>query len=176
MCAQELAFEQGLDGFTMDDLAAAAEVSRRTLFNYYPGKIDAVLGEHPEISPADLAVFRTGGPHGRLLDDVAELARAALAVKQTDRASIERSRRLLRSEPRLLAAAHEWFEAVTDEFAGLVLEREGTEFGTDRARLLLRLLLTLFDAALDVLVEEDVERTLVEAFDEELSRARELFS
>ena len=44
LCAQVLADEHGLDGFTMDELATAADVSRRTLFNHFPGKVDAVLG------------------------------------------------------------------------------------------------------------------------------------
>ena len=35
--ARELTDRHGLDGFTMDDLAEAAGVSRRTLFNYVPG-------------------------------------------------------------------------------------------------------------------------------------------
>ena len=35
---------RGLDGWTMEDLAGAAEVSRRTLFNYFSSKVDAVLG------------------------------------------------------------------------------------------------------------------------------------
>ena len=67
----------------MDELADAAEVSRRTLFNYFPSKTDAVLGEHPEIPEADLATFVAGGPHGNLVHDVAELARIALEAKQS---------------------------------------------------------------------------------------------
>lgn len=42
--ARRLADQHGVDGFTLDDLAEAAGVSRRTLFNYFPTKYDAVLG------------------------------------------------------------------------------------------------------------------------------------
>jgi AcrR family transcriptional regulator len=174
-CAQELAAEHGLDGFTMDELAEAAEVSRRTLFNYFPSKTDAVLGAEPEVPEADVATFRAGGPHGTLLDDLAELARKSLETKQVDRASVERARRLLRSEPRLLAAAHDRFESITDAFAELVLEREGAGFDPAHARLLLRLVLSLFDVALDAFVGAG-DRTLVEAFDEQLAAARALFA
>lgn len=176
LCALRLTDEHGLDGFTMEELAEVAEVSRRTLFNYFPSKVDAVLGEHPDIAPAVLAAFLDGGPHGDLLEDVAELARAALAVKQPDREVIQLSRRVLISNPRLLAAAHERFAQMTTEFAALVVEREGPAFGAERALVLLRLVLALFDAALTVLVETDDDRSLVEIFDIQLRHARELFA
>ena len=176
VCAQQLTLEHGLDGFTMDDLAEAAEVSRRTLFNYFPSKTDAVLGAAPEVPDSQVDRFRSGGPHGNLVDDLAELARAALAVQQPDRRSIELSRRVLAKEPRLLAAAHERFEAITLEFTDLVLEREGADFGASRARLMLRLVLALFDVALVALVDDDSDRTLVDVFDEQLREARALFA
>jgi AcrR family transcriptional regulator len=175
-CAQILTDEHGLDGYTMEELAEAAEVSRRTLFNYFPSKIDAVLGEHPEIPPAVLATFIAGGPHGDLIEDLAELARAALAVKEPDREGVQLVRRVMAANPRMLAAAHERFETITEEFTVLLIERQGAEFGPVRSRLLLRLLLSLFDSALFDLVNDDKDRTLVEIFDELLRYARELFA
>ncbi len=80
LCAQRLTDEHGHDGFTMDDLADAAEVSRRTLFNYFPSKTDAVLGAPPEIPDAVVDTFRAGGPHGHLIDDLTELVRAAMGA------------------------------------------------------------------------------------------------
>lgn len=176
VCAQALTDAHGLDGFTMEELAEAADVSRRTLFNYFPSKTDAVLGAAPEIPESDVEAFRTGGPHGVLIDDLAELARIALEVKQPDRESIERGRRLLANEPRLLAAAHQRFETIALEFSDLVLEREGADFGASRARLLLRLVLSLFDVALTELVDDDSDRTLVDLFEDQLRDARALFS
>jgi AcrR family transcriptional regulator len=176
VCAQQLTEQRGLDGFTMDELAEAADVSRRTLFNYFPSKTDAVLGAAPEVPDPTLELFRSGGPHGNLLDDLAELARVALAVKRPDRESIALGRRVLAKEPRLLAAAHQRFETVTDEFTDLVLEREGADFGASRARLLLRLVVALFDVSLLAMVGDDADRTLVEVFDEQLLQARAFFA
>lgn len=176
LCALRLTAEHGLDGFTVEDLADAAEVSRRTLFNYFPSKVDAVLGEHPDLPPAALATFLEGGPHGNLLEDVAELARAVLAATPPDREVAELGRRVLLAHSRLLTAAHERFQDITAECVAYVAEREGAEYGAERARLLLRLVLTLFDSALDVFVEEGETRSLVEIFDEQLRAARALFA
>src|SRR4051794_33651766 len=84
LCAQQLTDERGFEGFTMNDLAEAAEVSRRTLFNYYPSKVDAVLGSH-ETDPAALASFRANGPHGVLIDDVCALVITMLEDKAIER-------------------------------------------------------------------------------------------
>ncbi|HEY0952755.1 helix-turn-helix domain-containing protein [Nocardioides sp.] len=174
-CALVLTDDRGLDGWTMDDLAEAADVSRRTLFNYYPGKVDAVLGATPELPEEVVDAFRAGGPHGDLLDDLAELARVALTVKRPEREEVELGRRVLRTEPRLFGAAHQRFEAVTDEFAELVLEREGAGADPDRAKLLLRLLLAVLDHSLGVFVDDHRDRSLVDVFDEQVGLARDLF-
>ncbi len=176
VCAQALTAERGLDGFTMDDLAEAAEVSRRTLFNYFPSKIDAVLGSPPEMPDVVVDTFRAGGPHGALVEDLVELVRVSMSVKQPEREQAERARRVLAGEPRLLAAAHQRFEAITIEFTELVLEREGADFGAARARLLLRLLLALLDVTLDRFTTDQSDRSLVELFEEQVRDARQLLA
>lgn len=174
VCAQALTAAHGLDGFTMEELAEAADVSRRTLFNYFPSKTDAVLGAAPELPDADVDTFRAGGPSGNLIDDLTELVRIAVSVKRPERDEAGRARRILATEPRLLAAAHQRFEAITIEFTELVLEREGADFGASRVRLLLRLLLALLDVALDHFIADDGDRSLVELFEEQLRDARAL--
>ena len=176
VCAQRLTEEHGLDGFTMEDLADAAEVSRRTLFNYFPSKIDAVLGAVPDIPAADLATFRAGGPHGHLLEDLGALALVLLNVSVVERAELELGQRVVLQTPRLLAAAHARFEVLTGEFVTLVLEREGAGFGADRARLLVRILVAVFDASVHALLSNPVERPLADAFEESLRSARELLA
>src|SRR4051812_12690148 len=66
VCAQQLTEQHGLEGFTMEELAESAGVSRRTLFNYYPSKIDAVLGASPELTPEALERFRSRGAGSNL--------------------------------------------------------------------------------------------------------------
>lgn len=176
-CAQALTLEHDLDGFTMEELAGAAAVSRRTLFNYYPGKVDAVLGPVPQISDAARQQFVDGGPTGRLVDDLAVLAHTFLAGGELglDREDLRRMNALITSAPKLLVAVHGRFEEVTVGFTELIGEREGARTDPDRARLLIRLIVTVFDTALTQFLAGD-ERPLPDLFDQTLQSARDLLT
>jgi len=179
VCAQRLTDQRGLDGFTMDDLAEEAGVSRRTLFNYFPGKVDAVLGPGPgdDVDDDVVAEFRGRGPTGDLIEDIGVLMSRILTVKGFDRHEADVARRVINANPRLLAAAHERFGSVLEPFADLVLEREGEAFGRHRARLLLTIIAGLHDLVLDeVLADPTGLRTLPEAYVDALRTTRDLLS
>lgn len=174
-CAQQLTEEHGLDGFTMDELAARAELSRRTLFNYFPSKLDAVLGPIPVLTDTERAAFVAGGPSGVLLDDLAALARILLDSHEVERGDIERVKRIIVGEPRLMLSAAERFESLLGDFADLILEREGSGFDPAAARLLLRLIVAIFEVTMSAFVCGD-DRPIPDLFDENLRTARSLLA
>lgn len=181
-CAMQLTRDRGLEGWTMDELATAAEVSRRTLFNYFSSKVDAVLGAagsptHRD-DPAAQAAFTTfidGGPTGGLVDDLAALARLVLADEEFDPQIVATRRALLTCSSRLTEAVHQHFEQTADEIAALLLQRDPA-LGDDRAHLVVGLLVAVFDSAMRIYLATDdpTDTDLVDLFADQLHAAGEL--
>ncbi|GAA4124023.1 hypothetical protein GCM10022215_31300 [Nocardioides fonticola] len=174
--ALELTRDRGLEGWTMDDLAELVEVSRRTLFNYVPGKIDAILGEPPAFPDDALAVFRAGGPTGRLVDDMTVLAVAMFERDDFGADLLPLAKQVFAATPRLILIAHERFEVVAAEMVGHILEREGESYGSDRALLAVRVLAALFDVATYALAADPDGPPLAERFEEAVDQARALLT
>lgn len=147
-CALELCDDQGFDGWTIDELAVRADVSRRTVFNYFDTKADVVLGPIHDLSPEAHQTFRDGGPTGDLLDDLIVLATQAMQDKAIDRELVPLRRSVIRKDPQLTGLIHTRFEEIVERFADDIVARGGQEYDADRARLLIRLLVTIFDHAL----------------------------
>ncbi|WP_340539778.1 TetR/AcrR family transcriptional regulator [Nocardioides sp. GXZ039] len=173
-CALRLADEHGLDGFTMEDLAEAAGVSRRTLFNYFPGKVDAVLGHWKGLDAADVETFRAGGPHHDLMLDLRELVIPILGEKVDDRTRIAQARRVLRGNPRLLGAVHDRYEAVCAEVIDHIVAREGDGFPRADAQIAVAVLAGLLDVSLDAFLNDTSGRQFFDHFDHSLAAAARL--
>ena len=144
----------------MDELAEQVGVSRRTLFNYVPGKFDAVLGPKPEPSHEILEDFVAGGPTGNLLTDIKIAATRGLNAQPLDLAEAAAFRELVRRDPRLFALMHDRFVEVTDVLSAAIEQREGEAADPLRSSLVVKLMLGMLDAALDEsLAHPEVEFT-----------------
>lgn len=174
-CAIALTLDRGFDNWTIDDLAAAADVSRRTVFNYFDGKADVVLGAVVELDPERVAVFVAGGPSGNLLSDVLTMAADVIEEHTSDKDMAAAGRRAVLGDPRLLGLAHQRFEDVTAKFVEHVRQRDGDDFSPDRARLLSRLVVTLFDSAAER-AEADPGRPFADHFDAAVRDARDVLA
>lgn len=150
--ALELTAQLGLDSWTMADLADRAAVSRRTLFNYYPGKLDAVLGVPPVLPDAALETFRAGGPSGLLLRDLVALALSSLDEADDSQRSVELRYRAMRQCPEFAALTTDHLEKHMAEVAAHIAVREGNGFDPMRARVAIGSVKGVIDAAIQTLV------------------------
>ncbi|WP_460794251.1 TetR/AcrR family transcriptional regulator [Nocardioides pacificus] len=176
VCAQKLTQEHGLEGFTMEDLGEAAGVSRRTLFNYYPSKLDAVLGVPPEFSPESVERFRARGAGSNLVHDLRDLCVELLDDRELTREDVARTRCILLATPRLLAAAHDRFVVLSGQIVEEIRQREGAGFDAQRAQIAVRLIAGLFDSALEMFLTDPLERDLATAYDNVLNEVRQLLA
>ncbi|MGO4434359.1 TetR/AcrR family transcriptional regulator [Paenarthrobacter sp. RAF9] len=132
--ARSLTAEHGLNGFTVEEVCEAAGISRRTFFNYFHSKEDAVIGSFSDELPTDALDAFNQNP-SRTPDSISETLLAALhvlTVTLMERSSISRTEvqqfiAAITAEPQLLARLTLEGEARERQFAALVAAREGLE-------------------------------------------------
>lgn len=163
-CALDLTVQHGFDGWTIEDLAEAADVSRRTVFNYFEGKAEVVLGPEPDLDDVCLDTFVEGGPTGHLFDDLLVLAREATREKADSEQYLAAVRTAIMNDPHLHRLVHERFEVAATLLGDCLQQREGDDFPLAKARTLLRMLMVFFDDALERLAADD-SRTFHEHLD-----------
>lgn len=174
--ARRLALEHGIDGFTMEDLAREAGVSRRTLFNYVPGKDDAVIGPPPVIRPEILAVFVAGGPHGSLVDDLAEVVVQVLHERPESPEEVGLGRAAMQANPRLIQHALDRMQELVESCLGLVEQREGTAYDRQRFDVALTLVVACLHLAMDRFLTGEHGTDLAPVFLATLDTARDLLA
>ncbi len=158
----------------MDQLAGQVGLSRRTLFNYFSGKEEAVLGEVPEVEGSTLAAFRAGGPTGHLLLDLAGLAAEIIGSIPPTPEQMRVGREVFTKNPRLLSRDQERFEAYVARFRQEIARREGYASDDIRPRLAVAIVVGLYEVALEELVSGRCGGDLSTAFAASLQGARSL--
>lgn len=104
LAALSLVAERGLDGVTTDEIAAAADVSPRTFFNYFAGKEDALVGNDPEVA-GQLAAALTERPADEApLDALRAVLEAYAGTVSIDETFWSLRARVLEAHPHLRAA------------------------------------------------------------------------
>lgn len=125
LVALRLFDDQGFDAVSMDDVAAAAGVSRRSLFRLFPNKAALVWGGLDEFAARFREALRS-----RPADEPSAVAlRAAYRIGATfpdDAVEVTRHRlRVIRANPSLEPVGAATVTALTDEILRYVAERDG---------------------------------------------------
>ncbi|MGY0538612.1 TetR/AcrR family transcriptional regulator [Nocardioides sp. YJ-D4] len=162
--ALEMTDEFGFDGWTMEHLADRVGVSRRTLFNHVPSKMDAVLGPEQEPDPELLEAFLSGGPTGHVGRDLGALVRTVLDAEPIDHDELVLVRHILATDRQVLDAARTRFEQITVHFAEVISEREGDQMTPELAGVVLHLVIVVFNASLDAYLANPSAGTVADHF------------
>jgi AcrR family transcriptional regulator len=132
--ALDLIAERGFSQVTVEDIAAAADVSPRTFFNYFPSKEAALFGADPGRPAALRQRVLQAAPGGSALDALrvvlADEARAVIHEASelgTDPADWLRRMRVVRADPHLRAAHAAHTGMLESALAGALAERLGAD-------------------------------------------------
>lgn len=164
--AMDLAAERDVDDVTVADIAARADVSRRTFFNYFSSKEQALVGSSPERAGqlADLVAARPAD------EDAWNALRAALADlyatddQRTDRSWVSRVR-LARAHPSLVGELREYFAHLEGVLAAEVARRMGDRPDGLHPHLVVALAMTTIRVAIDHWLQQDDDSPLPAAID-----------
>jgi AcrR family transcriptional regulator len=135
--ARRLFRERGFDAVSVDDVAREADVSRKTVFNYFPNKEDLFYSglERFEAQLLDAVRSRPSGESilAAFARFVTDTQGGLLAVE--DPAAEERLTalsRLVAESPALQARERRIYDGYTDALASLIAEETGTRPGEIR--------------------------------------------
>lgn len=138
--ARILTAQNGLNGFTVEQLCEEVGVSRRTFFNYFPTKEDAILGHFQDDFPAEaLENFLSGASQGAVqgasrgrheLSDSLMQALFRLTCAMVENMALTREDQqeliaVMQKEPQLIMKMMGSAESREREFAALIAQREG---------------------------------------------------
>jgi AcrR family transcriptional regulator len=181
--ARLLTAEVGLNGFTIEQVCEAAGVSRRTFFNYFASKEDAVLGipAHRGDADAEAAFLAGGDPSAAdlsptLLDDLAALAAVRWARMDVAPETAAELFAAVEREPRLLPRVVQHVSLMERSDAVLVERREGLPEGDLRAALAAQLIGLIGRSATEAFLTGLHVRSFEALYAERLVAARDLFA
>ncbi|GAA4086476.1 TetR family transcriptional regulator [Actinomadura miaoliensis] len=139
--ALDLFLAQGYEETTIDEIAAAVQVSQRTFFRYFAAKEDVIFGyvtEYDRLLVEELAARPARErPFTALFEALRGLLRAIAEGDPADAARFRRVLRVVEATPALAAAQMARFTATEETLAAAIARRQGVDPARDiRPRLL----------------------------------------
>ena len=146
--ALALTRERGYAAMTVDDVAALAGVSRRTVFNHFSSKTDLlVVGLDPP-EPEAIETFVNGT--GSLLEDLGALLVSGAEAVESERGWLLSFPEIVRDNPEIERAIHERLRAIAVSLADAAGRRLGTEPCDPRTRAVVALAMAIQRSAVDL--------------------------
>ncbi|GAA1889134.1 TetR family transcriptional regulator [Paeniglutamicibacter psychrophenolicus] len=180
--ARELTAEHGFAGFTVEELCARVGISRRTFFNYYATKLDAVFGHAEDgVSAEALERFMNARPAGTtgisptLLADLVALVLEQLRLDDAEIRGVHGFFTILHREPELLARMMKVGPERQAEFTALVAKREGVAADHSGIGMLVHVLQFATHRAIERYLASPEGPSLEEEFLSVMNQTRELF-
>ena len=183
--SRRLTAERGFAGFTVEDLCTDAGISRRTFFNYFASKDDAVLGLPLERTDGDaVAAFleRRSAPIAEgqlspyLLTDLAVLAEARWRQMDVEHDTLADLLSAVEREPRLLARIVAHAHAEEDIDTRLIEQREGLRAGDPRARVAASIVGTIARLATGAFLQPGNAEPITDIYNRHVAAAADLFA
>ncbi|MFG2020772.1 TetR family transcriptional regulator [Actinomadura geliboluensis] len=144
--AVELFLERGYEGTTVEDIAAAAGMSRRSFFRYFPSKEDVVFGEAGDVAERVAEAIR-----GRPGDEAAWACLCAVLREWQEAIHAAqpdlRTLRLIEEAPALRARLHAERDRMRELISAALRERPGGGVDAFTADLLTGAAAAALDAA-----------------------------
>ena len=146
--ALTLTRERGYAAMTVDDVAALAGVSRRTVFNHFASKADLlVVGLEPP-APEVVEAFVDGS--GSLLEDLGVLLASGAETVESERGWLLSFPEIVRDNPEVERAVHERLRIVAQSLAEAAGRRLGAEPDDPRTRAVVALAMAIQRSSLDL--------------------------
>jgi AcrR family transcriptional regulator len=169
--ARRLFLQRGFDAVTVSEIARAAEVAEKTVFNYFPSKEDLFYGRLEVFEEELLAAVREREPGATVLVAFREFVnkqRGALQMED-EKAATKRLReinRVISESPALLAREREVLDRYTDSLAQLIAKETRAREGAVEPRVAASALIDVHR----ILIAYVRERTLAGDSAPEISR------
>ena len=146
--ALTLTRERGYAAMTVDDVAALAGVSRRTVFNHFASKADLlVVGLEPP-APSVVEAFVNGS--GSLLEDLGVLLASGAESVESERGWLLSFPEIVRDNPEVERAVHERLRIVAQSLAEAAGRRLGAEPDDPRTRAVVALAMGIQRSSVDL--------------------------
>lgn len=151
--ALTLTRERGYAAVTVDDVAALAGVSRRTVFNHFDSKADLlVVGPEPP-EPEVVEAFVAGS--GPLLEDLTTLLVCGAQPLESERGWLVGFEGIVRDNPEVERAVHERFRSFAFSLTDAVSRRLRVPVDDARVRAVVALTISIQYAAMDLWTGRD---------------------